>query len=92
MASIMQQVYKISKKDREFGDACGKRHHFFVLGGMPDPDPIEPLPELTDVDKVKIKKHVDIMRKHAPEFEQFVKDAMSEGMIPGYRALRAKAK
>lgn len=66
-----------------------KTAHFFVRGGMPK-RAAKPLTELTAADKAKVAEHAANLKKHAPEFYDFVKDAIKEGMVPGLRNVRVK--
>ena len=63
--------------------------HFFVKGHMPE-RPRKPIAELSETDKVKVAEHASNLKKYAPDFYVFVKEAIEAGMAPGLRDVRVK--
>lgn len=76
-------------KKKDTAPAHGQRHHFFVLGGMPEPLPLKPLEPLSVTDKAKLKVHIDNLKKHMPEVVDIAKELIAEGMMP-QRNIRVK--
>lgn len=83
--------YKLEDAAKQYGETYGLRHHFFILGGMPEPLPPKPLSELSDTEKAKLKIRSQNLKKHMPEFVPFVKELIAEGMMPGMRNVRVRA-
>jgi hypothetical protein len=85
-----QKKYKLPKQEEQYGQMYGLRHHFFVVGGMPEPEKIGPLPELTEKETRAIVRRRDAIKEHAPEMMEIIRELVSEGMIPGLRNVRIK--
>jgi hypothetical protein len=65
----------------------GLRHHFFVLGGMGDPQPAKEPEPLTPAEQAKVKRNVELMRQNVPEAESFIRELHAEGMVDGMRCI-----
>lgn len=72
----------LSKAEFEYGATHGLPGHFFVKGGMPEPEIAKPLEPLGATDKAKLKVHIDNLKKHMPEVVDFAKELIAEGMMP----------
>jgi len=82
----------LTASEHKYGLTHGKHGNFFVKGGMPPAPERKPPEPLSAADKAKVAVHANNLKTHAPEFYEFVKEAIKEGMADGLRAVRVKVK
>ena len=63
--------------------------HFFVKGCMPEHQR-KTRTELSATDKAKVAEHAANLKKYAPDFYVFVREAIVAGMATGLRDVRVK--
>jgi hypothetical protein len=83
-----KKKYKLPIAVEQYAKENGLRHHFFVKGGMPEPQKPPAQEALTDLEKKQAQRRKDILRQHMPEMFPILKELLAEGMITGMRNVR----